>query len=147
LNKKLYVGNLNYSVSEDELGQFFTEAGTVVKAEIILDRNTGRSRGFGFVEMESEEQAKKAIELLYDKELKGRRALVREARPARNSPNPSGSLRRNSPIENLVGEPKEKSDFIKSIEKFVKEAIENESIGFKSDGKHFTIKRDEEPII
>lgn len=81
MNKKLYVGNLDYDTSEDALEEAFSEAGEVESADIVSDRNTGRSRGFGFVEMSSEEEAEKAIELLDGKELEGRTLKVDEARP------------------------------------------------------------------
>lgn len=81
MNKKLYIGNLDYGTSEDALEEAFSEAGEVESADIVSDRNTGRSRGFGFVEMSSEEEAEKAIELLDGKELDGRTLKVDEARP------------------------------------------------------------------
>ncbi len=79
--KKLYVGNLPYSVDDNGLGQLFSGAGTVVSAIIIKDRETQRSRGFGFVEMDSDEDAQKAIESLNEKEVDGRKLIVNEARP------------------------------------------------------------------
>lgn len=79
--KKLYVGGLSYSTTEDALRQTFAEAGTVESATIIMDRMSGRSKGFGFVEMASEEEAQKAIEMLNGKELDGRTLTVNEARP------------------------------------------------------------------
>jgi len=81
MNKKLYIGNLDYDTSEEELKEAFSEAGEVEDANIITDRNTGRSRGFGFVEMGSEEEAEKAIELMDGKEFEGRTLKVDEARP------------------------------------------------------------------
>jgi len=81
MNKKLYVGNLLYEVTEDDLKQVFSEAGTVTSATIIRFRDTGRSKGFGFVEMETEEAAQKAVETLNEKDFKGRKLLVSEARP------------------------------------------------------------------
>lgn len=83
VNKKLYVGNLNYHTSEEELRKAFEDFGTVDSATIITDRQTGRSKGFGFVEMSSEEEAEKAIEALNGKELGGRTIKVDEARPKR----------------------------------------------------------------
>jgi RNA recognition motif-containing protein len=82
----VYVGNLAYSVTEDDLKAKFEECGTVEKASVIIDRLTGRSRGFGFVEMPNDEEAKKAIESMHDVELKGRKMLVREARPKSEMP-------------------------------------------------------------
>ena len=79
--KKLYVGGLSYSTTEDALKQAFSEAGTVESAVIIIDRMTNRSKGFGFVEMSTEEEAQKAIEALNGKEFEGRTITVNEARP------------------------------------------------------------------
>ena len=78
---KLYVGNLSFNLSDSELKAKFEEFGTVVSANIITDRDTGRSKGFGFVEMENETAAKKAIELLNGKDFQGRSIVVSEARP------------------------------------------------------------------
>lgn len=83
MSNKLYVGGLSYDTTEDSLSKAFSEAGTVESAKIILNKMTGRSRGFGFVEMSSEEEAKKAIELWDGKEFEGRRLTVNEARPMR----------------------------------------------------------------
>jgi RNA recognition motif-containing protein len=81
MEKKLYVGNLPYTVKEDDLKDLFSEAGTVDSAVIINDKFSGRSKGFGFVEMSSEEEAKKAVETFDGKELEGRKIVVNEARP------------------------------------------------------------------
>jgi len=78
---KLFVGSLAYSVRDDELADFFAGAGTVVSAKVIVDRETNRSKGFGFVEMSSDEEAKAAIDQLNGKELAGRAVNVSEARP------------------------------------------------------------------
>jgi len=78
---KLYVGGLAYSVTEGDLESFFAEQGKVVSATVIKDRDSGQSKGFGFVEMEDEASAKKAIEELNGKELNGRSLTVNEARP------------------------------------------------------------------
>ncbi len=80
-NAKLFVGNLDYSTTEDELKEFFSVAGTVNSATIITDRDTGRSKGFGFVEMSSPEEAQVAIDQLDGKELNGRELAVSIARP------------------------------------------------------------------
>lgn len=77
----LFVGSLAFSVTDDELNQFFAQAGTVVSAKVITDRETNRSRGFGFVEMSSDDEAKAAIAQLDGKELNGRAISVNEARP------------------------------------------------------------------
>ena len=79
--KKLYVGNLSYSVTSDQLKTHFTQAGTVVDAVVISDSRTGRSKGFGFVEYDKEEEAKKAIEMFNGKDMEGRNLVVNEARP------------------------------------------------------------------
>jgi len=81
MSNKLYVGGLNYSTDEATLEDAFAQSGKVVSAVIIKDRETGRSRGFGFVEMSSEEEAKAAIEMWNQKELDGRKVTVNEARP------------------------------------------------------------------
>jgi cold-inducible RNA-binding protein len=79
--KKLYVGNLNYATTEDELRALFSEVGQVVSVTLITDRYTGRAKGFGFVEMETDEGAKAAIERLNGKEMNQRTLTVSEARP------------------------------------------------------------------
>lgn len=79
--KKLYVGGVSYDTTEDGLRDFFSQAGTVESASIITDKMTGRSRGFGFVEMSSDEEAQKAVDTLNGKELDGRTLTVNEARP------------------------------------------------------------------
>ena len=84
MNKKLFVGNISYNSTEQSLQELFSQAGTVESAVIITDRVSGRSKGFGFVEMSSEEEAKKAIELLNEKDIDGRNITVSEARPMRN---------------------------------------------------------------
>lgn len=81
MNKKLYVGNLDYSVTQDDLREHFSEAGDVVDAVVITHRDTGRSKGFGFVEFAKDEEAQKAIELFNNNDFKGRTIVVNEARP------------------------------------------------------------------
>jgi len=83
LNKKLYVGNLDYSVTQDQLKEHFAQAGSVVDVAVITDRYSGRGKGFGFVEMATEEEAKKAIEMFNEKDFGGRNIVVNEARPKR----------------------------------------------------------------
>ncbi|MBN1168298.1 RNA-binding protein [Candidatus Woesebacteria bacterium] len=80
MNKKLYVGNLDWSVTSDQLKEYFGEAGEVVDAVVIMDRQTGRSRGFGFVEFADEKAAAKAIEMFAGKDFNGRELVVNEAR-------------------------------------------------------------------
>jgi len=81
MGKKLYVGNLSYSVDSSTLEQLFGAHGTVVSAQIISDRDTGRSKGFGFVEMSSDDEATAAIAALNGQEHEGRALTVNEARP------------------------------------------------------------------
>jgi len=84
--KKLYVGGLNYDTNEAALKAAFEKAGTVDSATIIMDKMTGRSKGFGFVEMSTDEEAKAAIEMWDSKELDGRTIRVSEARPMEDRP-------------------------------------------------------------
>lgn len=77
----LFVGSLSWNVDDDQLKEFFEQAGKVVSAKVISDRDTNRSKGFGFVEMGSDDEAKKAIDELNGKELDGRAVNVSEARP------------------------------------------------------------------
>ena len=81
MGKKLYVGNLAYGVTDSTLEQLFAEFGTVQSAQVIMDRDTGRSKGFGFVEMSSDQEAQAAIAALNGKESGGRSLTVNEARP------------------------------------------------------------------
>lgn len=79
--KKLYVGSLPYKTTQDDLQQMFAQAGTVTSASIISDKFSGRSKGFGFVEMASDEEAAKAIEMFNGQDMEGRSIVVNEARP------------------------------------------------------------------
>ncbi len=88
VGKKLYVGNLTYRTNSSDLEQLFSQFGSVQSAEVISDRESGRSKGFGFVEMSTEAEAKAAIEGLHEHEVDGRRLTVNEARP--REPRPSG---------------------------------------------------------
>jgi len=81
MEKKLYVGGIPYDTTEESLAEAFSQAGKVESAKIIMDKMSGRSRGFGFVEMASEEDAQKAMEMWNGKELEGRTLTVNEARP------------------------------------------------------------------
>ena len=83
MGNKLYVGGIDYDTSEEKLKEEFEKAGTVNSVKIIIDRETNRSKGFGFIEMENEDVAKSAIEMYDGKELDGRRLKVNEARPRR----------------------------------------------------------------
>ena len=81
MGRKLYVGNLSYSVRDSDLQDLFAAHGTVDSAQVIMDRDTGRSKGFGFVEMSSDQEAQAAISALNGKEVEGRNLTVNEARP------------------------------------------------------------------
>ena len=94
MNKKLYVGNLSYELSDDELKDHFSQAGNVSSANVIRYHDTGRSKGFGFVEMGSEEEAQKAIDMFNGQELKGRKMVVSEARLPKPKGNFGGGFRR-----------------------------------------------------
>lgn len=83
--KKLYVGNLPYQVGADQLRTHFSQAGTVVDAVVISDKQTGRSKGFGFVEFEKDEEAAKAIEMFNGQDFEGRALVVNEAKPKEES--------------------------------------------------------------
>ena len=84
--KKLYVGGLPYSTTEDQLREAFSQAGAVASAVIIMDRMSGRSKGFGFVEMSADDDASKAIDLWNGKDFGGRTLTVNEARPLEERP-------------------------------------------------------------
>ncbi|HLG31886.1 MAG TPA: RNA-binding protein [Ignavibacteriaceae bacterium] len=81
MSKKLFVGSLPWAVNDDSLKAAFTPFGNVVSAKVVTDRRTGRSKGFGFVEMESDSEASAAIEALNGSELNGRNIVVNEAKP------------------------------------------------------------------
>ena len=81
MGKKLYVGNLSYAVTDSDLQKLFEPHGTVESAQIIMDRETGRSKGFGFVEMKTDQEAQAAIAAMNGKEVDGRSLTVNEARP------------------------------------------------------------------
>ena len=93
MSSNLYVGNLSFDVGEQELEKLFTSYGEVVSANVITDRHTGRSRGFGFVEMGQSEDAKKAIEALDGKELNGRNLTVNVAKPRNDNSGRGGGSR------------------------------------------------------
>lgn len=81
MSTKLFVGSLAWATTSDSLRAAFEKAGKVVEANVVMDKMTGRSRGFGFVEMATEEEAKKAIEMLNESDLDGRKIFVSEAKP------------------------------------------------------------------
>src|SRR3989338_4709774 len=88
--KKLYVGNLPYMTTDDDLKNQFAALGTVVSAKVITDRDSGRSKGFGFVEMENDAEADKAIADMNGKDMGGRNLVVNEARPMQHRDNNRG---------------------------------------------------------
>lgn len=90
---KLYVGNLSFSTSSEELRELFAQAGNVESATVVEDRDTGRSRGFGFVEMASKEEGEKAIEQFNGTEMNGRSLTINEARPREDRGNRGGGGR------------------------------------------------------
>jgi len=92
MSSKVYVGNLDYNTTGDQLGELFAQAGKVISSIVITDKYSGRSKGFGFVEMSSDEESKKAIEMFNGKDLQGRDMIVNEARPQK--PRESYSPRR-----------------------------------------------------
>lgn len=91
--KKLYVGSLSYNTTDESLRSAFLQAGTVESANVIMDKMSGRSRGFGFVEMSTDADAEKAIEMLNGKDLDGRKITVNEARPMQSRPREGGFSR------------------------------------------------------
>lgn len=120
MTTKLYIGNLRWEINEQQLGDFFVQCGFVDSATIILDRETGRSRGFGFVVMKDEEGARKAIEL-NGTNLEGRAIIVREAQAEAG---------------------KEYTEAGIKIKDFCLSAQVDQEIEFKMGGKHFILKRD-----
>jgi RNA recognition motif-containing protein len=88
--KKLYVGNLPHEITNNDLQDLFQQYGTVISAQVIIDRDSGRSKGFGFVEMKSDQEAQAAIEGMNGKEVSGRAFIVNEARPKENRPERRG---------------------------------------------------------
>ena len=94
MNKKLYVGGLPFSVTDERLKELFESHGTVESAKVITDRYTDRSRGFGFVEMSTEQEAEQAIQALNGTELEGRSLTVNESKPRENRSAGGGSRNR-----------------------------------------------------
>jgi len=90
MSKKLYIGNLSFSVRDEELSNAFASFGTIVSARVVMDRDTGRSKGFGFVEFDSDDAGQNAIESMNGKELSGRPINVSEARPQTDRPRGGG---------------------------------------------------------
>lgn len=96
MNTKLFVGGLPFKTTQDELSQHFSAAGTVVSAQIIMDKFSGRSKGFGFVEMSNADEAQKAIEMFNGQDFGGRSLAVNEARPKTEGPRRDHGSRRDS---------------------------------------------------
>lgn len=94
MSTKLYVGGLSYGTTEESLNNYFSQAGSVVSAQIMIDKMTNRSRGFGFVEMGSDDDAHNAISMFDGKEFEGRTLKVNEARPMTDRPMDSRGPRR-----------------------------------------------------
>jgi RNA recognition motif-containing protein len=92
MTNKLYVGNLPFSIGEDALTEAFKQAGTCVSVKVIKDGMSGRSKGFGFVEMSTPQEAQDAIQKLNGVELEGRKIVVSEARPERERPRDKGGF-------------------------------------------------------
>ena len=92
MNKKLYVGGLSYSVTDEQLSQLFAGHGTVESAKVVTDRETSRSRGFGFVEMSTQEEAEKAIAALNGTQHEGRSLTVNISKPREDRPARSGGV-------------------------------------------------------
>lgn len=90
MSMKLYVGNLSFNTSNSDLQELFASVGTVESASVVEDRDTGRSRGFGFVEMSSKEEGERAIDELNGKEVDGRELKVNEAKPRESRPGGGG---------------------------------------------------------
>jgi len=90
VGKRLYVGNLSYNVSNEQLEEMFSQYGTVSFAQVVQDRDTGRSKGFGFVEMSSDAEAQAAIDGLHNQQFDGRPLTVNEARPKEQRPGGGG---------------------------------------------------------
>jgi cold-inducible RNA-binding protein len=102
VGSKLYVGNLAYSMSDQSLQSRFGDFGTVVSAKVMMDRDSGRSKGFGFVEMSSSDEAQAAIRGLHGKSIEGRDIVVNEARPKESS-GFGGGQRRDSGSDSYGG--------------------------------------------
>ncbi|WP_152269716.1 RNA recognition motif domain-containing protein [Agriterribacter humi] len=92
----LYVGNLSWTMTEDDLRNLFEQYGTVTSIKIVKDRETGRSKGFGFVEMENDTEAQNALSSLYDKEILGRKIVINEAQERPAKPGGGGGFKKRS---------------------------------------------------
>ena len=92
----IYVGNLSWSMTDDDLSNLFSQYGTVTSAKILKEKNTGRSKGFGFVEMEDDEAAKTAIATLNESEVQGRKLIVNESQPRQEGAGGAGGFKKRS---------------------------------------------------
>lgn len=102
--KKIFVAGLAYSVSDEQLGELFSQFGQVESAKVIIDHDTGRSKGFGFVEMSSDQECMNAISSLHETQYEGRSLQVKEARPKGGTPNNNSSFgSRNNSYNNNKG--------------------------------------------
>lgn len=90
----IYVGNMNFNLSNEDLFNLFSQYGSVTSAKIITDKATGRSKGFGFVEMQNDDEARAAISSLHESEVMGRKLIVNEARPQENNGGGGGGFRK-----------------------------------------------------
>ncbi len=90
MSAKLFVGNLTFTASENDLQDHFSQAGSVLSVNIMQDRTTGRSRGFAFIEMASQDDAERAISMFHEKDFQGRPLTVNEARPREDRPSGGG---------------------------------------------------------
>lgn len=100
MTNKLFVAGISYNVTSEQLGAHFASAGTVLSSNVIMDKYSGQSKGFGFVEMENVEEAKKAIETLNNSTLDGRNIVVKEAKPMEPRSNNLGFRQNNKPYNN-----------------------------------------------
>lgn len=126
MTKKLYVGNLKWSITDGRLQELFGTVGTVLSAKVIAEPDTQRSRGFGFVEMSSDDETKKAIEVMNGRVVDGRTMIVNEARP-----------------EGLNGTDRLALDLSVQIGAFCKDSKVGDNYGFKIGLRHFIITCDQ----
>lgn len=124
MSSRLYVGNLEWKITDKELELLFGSFGKVLFANVIIDRQTGRSRGFGFVEMENQRDARQAVEELNGKAVWGRNLVVREAKPEGANPEGDGS-------------------FFKRINDFINQSEPGEKFEFNLNNRKFYIVREE----
>lgn len=142
MNRKLYVGNFPWETSEDDLGQFFTQVGEVEKVEIINDRHTGKSRGFGFVTMKTEEKAESALKVLHGKIMGGRDLTVREARPERADRGGYDETKSPEQTETANSNKHGSPSLSQQIQDFcLGDCMIHDSLDFSVEGKGFNLER------